>query len=461
MAGIGFELKKLVETRTIRGIIGAAFSGTLVVAGPWLISAASLAAAQRLPILASQEAAAAFTGAMVWAFALSICLSAAPLYLFVRLSSDLIYEGKRGETGTLLLKFALAMTLASLPLGFAAGLYLAGSLSLALAFAALFTAANALWVATMTATVVRKYGRILGSYVLGMALMYFLARSLAPLNGASAAAALASLAAGYALTTVLLLLSSIEAVGRAPYPRALRTIAGLAKEYRNLALAGALYALATWADKAVLALMSGSAAAGTRFLVNTGYDTAFYYSNLALIPGLVFYTISTETDFALDLRRLITCLARRRQPEIAAAKSHIQHEAASGLGKQTVFQGAFALCLVLVMSKLDGRLGIETDTFARLLAGGLFQLVFLSCLNMLFYLELYRRAALSSLLFVSLNIGLSILSCLSGRAEAQLGLPYFAACLVSAALAAILAFDGLAKFDRILFLRASGEEFGK
>jgi uncharacterized membrane protein len=458
MAGIGFELRKLVATRTIRGIIGAAFSGTLVVAGPWLISAASLTAAQRLPILASQEAAAAFTGAMVWAFALSICLSAAPLYLFVRLSSDLIYEGRRGEAGTLLLKFALAMTLASLPVGFAAGLYLAGSLGLALAFAALFTAANALWVATMTATVVRKYGRILGSYVLGMALMYFLAKSS---GDADAPAALVSLAAGYALTTVLLLISSIEAVGRAPYPRALRTIAGLAKEYRNLAIAGALYALATWADKAVLALMSGSAAAGTRFLVNPGYDTAFYYSNLALIPGLVFYTISTETDFALDLRRLITCLGRKRQPEIMAARSHIHRNAAHDLGKQTVFQGAFSLCLVLVMSGLDGSLGVETDTFARLLAGGLFQLVFLSCLNMLFYLELYRRAALSALLFVSLNIGLSILSGLSGRAQFQLGLPYFAASLVSSALAALLAFEGLAKFDRIMFLRASGEEFGK
>jgi uncharacterized membrane protein len=408
---------------------------------------------------------------MVWAFALSICLSAAPLYLFVRLSSDLIYEGKRGEAGSLLLKFALAMTLASLPIGFAAGLYLAGSLSLALAFAALFSAANALWIATMTATVVRKYGRILGSYALGMVLMYFLARSLAPVVGAApvigaapttgAMGALASLAAGYVVTTALLLLSSIEALGRAPYPRALRTIAGLAKKYRNLALAGALYAFATWADKAVLALTSGSAAAGTRFFVNPGYDTAFYYSNLALIPGLVFYTISTETEFALDLRRLITCLGRKRQPDIMAAKKLIHRDAAYGLGKQTVFQAAFSLCLLLIMPKLGRSLGIETDTFARLLAAGLFQLVFLTCLNMLFYLELYRRAALSSLLFVSLNIGLSLLSSISGNAESQLGLPYLIACLVSSALAALLAFDGLAKFDRIMFLRASGEEFGR
>ena len=93
MAGIGFELRKLVETRTLRGILGAAFSGTLVVAGPWLISAASLAAAERLLFSQSGGMPLAFTGAMVWALAISICASAAPLYIFVRLSADLICIG--------------------------------------------------------------------------------------------------------------------------------------------------------------------------------------------------------------------------------------------------------------------------------------------------------------------------------------------------------------------------------
>ena len=171
MAGIGFELRKLVETRTLRGILGAAFSGTLVVAGPWLISAASLAAAERLLFAQSGGMPLAFTGAMVWALAISICASAAPLYIFVRLSADLIYIGNRGEAVTLLLKYAAATALVSLPAGFALSLLLVRSADQALlgaAFALLLTAVNVLWAAMVTATAIKRYGRILAAYALGM-----------------------------------------------------------------------------------------------------------------------------------------------------------------------------------------------------------------------------------------------------------------------------------------------------
>ncbi len=463
MAGIGFELRKLVETRTIRGVLGAAFSGILVVAGPWLISAASLAAAGRLPFLALPGIALAFTGAMVWALAISICASAAPLYVFVRFSADLIYENKKGEAATLLLKYALASTLISLPLGLLASLVLIkgapGAAVFGLAFALLLAAVNALWAAMMTATVIRKYGRILAAYALGMGLMYVLARVLGPRLGA--AGAVLALAAGYALTSVLLLLATVEALGTEPCPRAFLRLWEYAAKYRNLALAGALYAAATWVDKAVLAAFGGVAATGTRFFVNPGYDTAFYYANLALIPGLVFFTIVTETDFNLDLKRFVAYLGHRRQPEIEAAKARLIRSSASSIGRQSAFQGAVAVALVLVAPLAASALGFPTSVFARLLVGGFFQLILLSALNMLFYLELYREAALSAGAFALVNLGLSLAMCLTGSAAALQGWPYFASCLVSSGLSLAFAFRGLRRFDRIVFLRASGEEFGR
>jgi len=463
MAGIGFELRKLVETRTIRGVLGAAFSGTLVVAGPWLISAASLAAAQALPFFSLPGTALAFTGAMVYAIAISICASAAPLYVFVRLSADLVYENRKGEAATLLLKYSGASALLSLPLGLIAGLLLvedaAASRLLVLAFALLLSAVNALWAAMVTATVIRRYGRILAAYALGMVLMYFLARALGP--GLGAAGAVLALAAGYALTAGLLILAAIEALGAAPCPKAFSRLADYARKYRNLGLAGALYAIATWVDKAVLAAFGGAAAEGTRFFVNPGYDTAFYYANLAMIPGLVFFTIVTETDFNLDLKRFIAYLGHRRQPEIEGAKSRLIQSTTGSLVRQTAFQGAVVAALVLVSPFMAESLGFPVGIFVWLLAGGVFQLILLTCLNMLFYLELYRDAALSALAFVLVNLGLSLAACLSDGAEAFKGIPYFAACLASGLLSAAFAFQGLRRFDRIVFLRASGVDFGK
>jgi polysaccharide biosynthesis protein PelG len=468
MAGIGFELRKLVETRTIRGAIGAAFSGTLVVAGPWLISAASLAAAQRLPFLRLPGIALEFTGAMVWALALSICLSAAPLYLFVRLSADLVYENRRGEAASLLVKYACASALVSLPLGLLLSLLFVREpghqVFLALGFALLFAAVNSLWAAMVTATVIRKYGRILASYGLGMVLMYLLAATLGPRLGA--AGALLGLAAGYALTALLLVLATLESLGRTPFPRALKRLAGYGRRYANLALAGALYALGTWVDKVVLAAFGGVAAEGTRFLVNPGYDSAFYYANLAMIPGLVFFTIITETEYNLDLKRLIAFLGHRRQPEIEAAKARLIRSTATSLVQQSAFQGVIAAGLALLAPLASSSLGIPLGVFAWLLVGGLFQLTLLSALNMLFYLELYRDAALCGLAFLVLNLGLSLAACLagghpSGPAPSLQGLPYMLSCAVSGLLAVGLVFRGLYRFDRIVFLRASGEDFGR
>lgn len=461
MAGIGFELKKLIQTRSLRGVLGAAFSGTLVVAGPWLVSAASLAAAQRLPFFASGGLALEFNGAMIWALALSICLSAPPLYIFVRLSSDLIYEGKRGEAASLLLKFELLSALVSLPAGFCLAALLVepgpGAPPLRLAFALLFVAVNLLWAAMMTASVIRKEGRILAAYAAGMAAMYALASRLGPREGAPGA--LLALASGYGLTALILVASILEALQYRPLPQALKRLVSYARRYRRLAFSGGLYAAATWADKAVLALFHGAASPGTRFLVNPGYDGAYYYANLALIPGLVYFTIVTETEFDLGLKRFMTYLGRRRQPEIEAEKARLVRDTGLSIAAQTGFQAAVAAALALLAPFAAPLLGFEASVFTRLLGATLFQLVFLTAFNILFYLELYRDAALSALLFLALNLGLSVAAA-SLRSPALEGYPYLAACVASSAAATALAFRGLRRFDRIVFLRASGEEYG-
>jgi uncharacterized membrane protein len=422
-----------------------------------------MAAAQRLPILASPTAAFAFTSSMVWAFALSICLSSAPLYVFVRLSSDLVYEGRRGEAAALLLKFSGAAAALSLPVGLAAGLLLAGETPdaalLALGFAFLLAALNVLWAATMTVSVIRRYGRILAAYALGMLLMYLLARYVGSRGGASGT--LMALAAGYALTAFLLIAASAEALGVSPCPRAFRRLANYSRKYRNLALAGAFYALGTWVDKIILAAFGGTAPPGGHFRVNPGYDDAFYFANLALIPGLVFYTVATETVFNLDLKRFLAFLAHRRQPEIEAAKSRLLHSSIDGLARQTVFQGVIALVLVILAPVMTGPFGFREEVFARLLAAGVFQLAFLTALNMLFYLELYIAAAASALAFLLADLCLSLFACLAGFSAAWAGLPYLAGCVAAAAAAGFFAFRGLRSFDRIVFFRSSDEDYGK
>jgi len=460
VAGIGFELRRLMETRTISGFLGAAFSGTFIVAGPWIISAASVAAAQRLPFFAGEGVALAFTGAMVWAFALSLCASSGPLYAFVRLSADLVYDRRMGEASTLLLKTAAIAAAASLPLGAAAAALLApgaANAPLRAAFALLLAAVDTLWVAMMTVTVLRKYGLILASYGAGMLVMYFLAARLGPVLGA--AGGLFALAAGYGLTALLLVAITVVSLGAAPYPRALRGLLACGWKCRNLVLSGFAYAVGTWADKVVLWAFRGVASPGTGFAVFPPYDTAFYYANLGIIPGLVFFTLATETDFHLDLKRFLVFLAHRRQPDIEAARVRLARNSRIAIRDQSLFQGVVTVALALLAPALSAGLGFSAPTFVVLVAAAFFQLVLLTALNMLFYLELYRDAAVSALAFAFLNAGLSLGA--ASHPVLPLGLPFLLACASAAAIALAFLRRGLAAFDRIVYLRASGEEFGR
>jgi uncharacterized membrane protein len=385
-----------------------------------------------------------------------------PLHVFVRFSADLIYERKRGEAASLLLKTAAAAILISFPLGLAFSLVLVRGapheLLFRLGFAGLLAAVNVLWVAMMTVTVLRRYGLVLASYGLGMGLMYILAALLGPAYGP--AGALTALAAGYGLTALLLIAATVLALGLAPSPEAFRRLAGYASRFRNLMVAGAAYAIAAWADKAILWALRGEAAAGTSFYVYPPYDTAFFYANLAIIPGLVFFTLATETDFHLDLMRFLVFLSRRRQPEVEAARVRLRANARASIVAQSFFQGAMSLVLVLLAPSLGAALGFSTLTFCLLVWGGFFQLGLLTALNMLFYLELYRDAALTALSFLLANLALSAATALWPSPFMPLGLSFLASCAISCALGLGFAFSGLERFDRIVYLRASGEEFG-
>ena len=364
VAGIGFELRKLVETRTLRGFFGATFSGLFIVAGPWLVSTASIAAVQRLPFLVGTDAEAAFTGAMVWAFALSLGLGTGPLYAYVRLSADLLFEHKRGEAGTALAKSVLIVALVSFGLGLGLSFFLVRDCPymtlFRLAFASLLAALGALWLATMTVTVLRRFGRIILAYAAGMLLLVGLAAVLGPRYGA--AGGVAALAAGYALTVVILIGSTLASLGRASFPDFARKMRYYLRRYRNLIIAGAAYALGIWADKVILWAFRGSAAPGTAFFIFSPYDSAFFYANLSLIPGLVYYTLATETDFHLELMRFLVFLIRRPQPEVEAARIKLARGARRNLWKQSFFQsGVVAIALILAAPPL--RLSRSRRTF--------------------------------------------------------------------------------------------------
>ncbi|HOX16867.1 MAG TPA: exopolysaccharide Pel transporter PelG, partial [Spirochaetales bacterium] len=120
MAGIGFELRRVIGTRGVSRSLGAALSGVMVVAGPWLTTIVAVSASRVLFARGASPWAAQFQAAVVYAYAVSLALFAGPQHLFTRIVADLIWEGKRREGARWLVRFTAFATLSSAGLGMVA-----------------------------------------------------------------------------------------------------------------------------------------------------------------------------------------------------------------------------------------------------------------------------------------------------------------------------------------------------
>ncbi|MCK7475619.1 MAG: exopolysaccharide Pel transporter PelG [Rhodopseudomonas palustris] len=188
-----------------------------------------------------------------------------------------------------------------------------------------------------TASVLRRYGRILASYGAGMALVAALAALLGPRYGA--AGGVAALAAGYGLAALLLAASALAALGGSPLPRFGALMAGYLRRYRNLVLTGLAYAAGTWADKAILWAARGEAAGAQPSSSSRPTTAPSSTPTSASCPAWSTSPSATETDFHLGLRRFLVLLARGRRGEIEEARLGLARGTRRGLARALPLPG--------------------------------------------------------------------------------------------------------------------------
>ena len=123
MAGIGFELRKVMGRGGIGSFLRAAFAGIMIVAGPWILSVIGINIIQRLPGL-SLGPLAYFAAAVIYCYAWSLFLFGGFHFLFTRIVADKLYEKKEGEAAGAIVFFGLAVGLVVLVISFAASLFI-------------------------------------------------------------------------------------------------------------------------------------------------------------------------------------------------------------------------------------------------------------------------------------------------------------------------------------------------
>ena len=170
MAGIGFELQKL----SIRGGLLAPFQaighGAIIAAGPWIFTILAIALISLITVKGmGLSALSDFRGIVIYAFALSLFLSAPVVIIATRMVSDAIYSRKFEIVATIFFAaLAISATISASFTGFLYGVVF--GLSPQTAFVGTLTCVivSMIWVAHAFCSAVRDYNGVTISFIAGL-----------------------------------------------------------------------------------------------------------------------------------------------------------------------------------------------------------------------------------------------------------------------------------------------------
>ena len=458
MAGIGFQLRRILGKGDIGGTVGAIVSGIFIVAGPWLISVVSMAllpfAFSRFGFLETPV----FQTTIVYCYAGSLSLFSGMHHHFTRIIADLVWEGRHGEATAWMLRFSALAVVASaaisIPVAAFSRVDVTGSCLLyRVAIVVLFAAVNIGWIVMLFISLLRDYHVINLVYGLGMAVSIVSALALSGRAGPGGAVL------GYA-SGILLLDAVFMLVGVVRFPP-VRPRNGMAdfwryaRQYATLIASGFCFYAGQWLDKFYFWATRGTVVDGISARVYEAYDILVYMAGLSIIPGLVYFMIMTETQLYTDLRHFLFSLNHASWTKIQSAKLRMTASLRRELRDQSLLQAACSLVVALITVRLAPA-GLARTELWLAFGSAFMQFTLLTLLVFLYYLELYGRAFAVGLLYFCVN-GLGTVALYALMPDLPAGASHLAAGFLASIAGYALLCSSARRMDRIIFTRALRE----
>lgn len=431
MAGIGFELRKLLRRDDLMGIVQGYAHSALTATGPWLLTILMLSGLVFLGGSAiTPDELAQFRLIIVYNFAFSLVCAGPPVMVATRFLADAIYTKKVDEAPSLLLGYLVVLLGAT---GFVVvpfyGVILDLDGTVAIVAVVNFFVINAIWLISTFLSALRDYASVTRAFAFGTALT-LVAAALGASTG-SAAAMLAGFSAGLALILFLLL---ARVYAEYPYPITHPFRFGrFFGKFWQLALSGLVYNTAIWVDKWVMWFAPEREVLASGMISYPDYDSAMFLAYLSIVPSIAAFVLTVETDFFENHQRFYRRIQTHASyAAIEAAHQDIVASVLRGARTFIVLQGSICVATILTAPRLFTLLDVnfaQIGMFRIGVLGAFFQLLTLALSITLSYFDLRKPALLLQMLFlvtnglftyVSMNMGFS-----------YYGFGYFLAALVS------------------------------
>ncbi len=459
MAGIGFELRKVISKGGLGSFLKAAFSGVMIVAGPWLFSIVGITLIQRIIGTYAGEGM-LFSATVIYSYAWSLILFGGLHLIYTRIVADLLFLNRQSEAaGTLVFFIILIGVIAlaiSVPVYFLIGSSVDNQLLYRGAAILLFLTVNIVWVLMIFITLLRRYLLILLIYAGGIGVAVVLVRLLSADYGV--AGSLFGFALGHVVIAVTLSLLAFSSYKPQSVSRGWHNLKSYISRFGTLFATGYFYNWAIWVDKVIFWFTLGDEVSGTVFRLYEAYDLAVYFANLSMIPGLVYFVIISETGFYVQLRKFLLTLAKGTYAEIQGRKRTLLSGVQTHLGRQSLFQCIFTVGLIFLapaIAEIFAANSVTPLTIRVVLAGVFLHFLSLTIMNYHFYFEFFSHALILSIIFFAVNACLTLLM-VFGLLPLIPGVGYAGGGFCSALYAYLAIFATGKKFDRQILAKSSG-----
>ncbi|QLC72832.1 exopolysaccharide Pel transporter PelG [Pseudomonas sp. LPB0260] len=413
MAGIGFELRKILARDSYSATLRAYVYAGLISSGPWVLSIISvmLIGVLSLGVVVPEILIRQFLVTVTYLMAGSLIFTGGAQLFFTRFISDRLFEKRSDLILPNLVGILLLVTLSS---GALAVLILALLFDQPLLYRLLvlanFVVLCNLWLVIIFLSGMKAYNRILLVMLAGYSLMVVCALLLRfmKMDGL-----LLALLIGHAS---LLFMFLFDILREYPAPRLVAfDFLDRRQVFVSLVVTGLCYNLGIWIDKFFFWFNPHTSDAVIGPLrASILYDLPIFLAYLAIIPGMAVFLVRIETDFAEWYERVYAAIrGGETLQHIGQLKEQMILAIRQGLLEICKVQGLTVVLLFLLGPQLLEWLGISSyylPLFYVDLIGVSVQVVFMALLNVFFYLDKRVIVMQLCLLFVVLNGALTALS---------------------------------------------------
>ena len=446
MAGIGFELRKLLNHGTFVSVLQAYGVAGIISSGPWIISILGIFAIGVMAGTAGGDLSWTFTDefqvSVTYLMAVSLIVTGPLQFLLARFVSDRHYE-KRDDLilpnlfGAIALVTLVGGTLAAVVLSY----FFSASLLYRVMMLTGFVLLCNIWLVVVLLSAAKAWKLILSAFVAAYGITVSVAMSMRNYGPEG-------LLFGFVAGNSVLLFSLLALVARTYPAKQLLAFGFLRRNqvFVSLAFTGFFYSFAIWADKFIFWFnpMTGETVIPP-LRSSPIYDLPIFLAYLSIVPGMAVFLIRIETDFAVHCERFYTGVIRGATLEqLQNIKTDMVASVRQGIYDIFKVQGMTVITLIAFGPQLLAWVGIPPLYRILLnvdLVGVGVQMLLLAILNVLFYLDKRRVALLLTAFYALSNICLTALTLIIGPAAYGYGF---------AASGALTAIAGLIRLSRKL-----------